>query len=281
MSQGVYSFKVGSFDCAVVSDGTAMLMPDAAKILFANAPEAELVAALQAHGIAGYDIPYRMNCLYIRTDSHRVLVDTGLGGGIHPDLGQLLANLSSIGVTPADIDTLIITHGHGDHIGGLTDATGQLVFPNARYFMRKPEWEFWTDAESLARMDDFAKGFAGKNLPPLASKINLITGEDEIVPGIRAIFADGHTPAHMALSITSQGEELLFLVDTVLDSIQIEHPDWVAAMDVLPEKVVATRHKLFARAADGDALTLFYHFAFPGLGKIQRAGGGYGWQPIG
>ncbi|MEO8610596.1 MAG: hypothetical protein ABI690_22050 [Chloroflexota bacterium] len=84
----------------------------------------------------------------------------------------------------------------------------------------------------------------------------------------------------MALSITSQGEELLFLVDTVLDSIQIEHPEWVAAMDALPEQVVATRHKLFERAADSHALTLFYHFAYPGLGKISRSGSGYGWQPI-
>ncbi|MEO8611201.1 MAG: MBL fold metallo-hydrolase [Chloroflexota bacterium] len=175
MAEGVYTFKIGLFDCAVVSDGMAMLMPDAAKILMANAPEAELVTALQAHGISGYDIPYRMNCLYVRTDQHRVLVDTGLGGGVHPDLGQLINNLSAINVTPAAVDTLIITHGHGDHIGGLTDASGQLVFPNARYFMRKPEWEFWTAEESLAKMDDFGKGFATKNLPPLASKINLIT----------------------------------------------------------------------------------------------------------
>jgi glyoxylase-like metal-dependent hydrolase (beta-lactamase superfamily II) len=280
MTEGVYPFKVGSFECAVVSDGTTILMPEAAKILFANAPEAELVTALQAHGIVGYDIPYRMNCLYIRTDSHQVLVDTGLGGGVHPALGQLLANLNAIGVTPEQIDTLIVTHGHGDHIGGLTDASGKLIFPNARYFMRQPEWEFWTAEDSLAKMDDFGREFANKNLPPLTSKINLITGEDEIVPGIRAIFADGHTPAHMALSIMSQGEELLFLVDTVLDSIQIEHPDWLAAMDALPDAVVSTRHKLFERAAASNALTLFYHFPFPGLGKIVRADAGYGWQTI-
>ena len=280
MAEGVYPFKIGSFDCTIVSDGTAMLLPDAAKILFANAPEDELVAALQAHGVVGYDIPYRMNCLYIRTDAHQVLVDSGMGTGVHPELGQLIANLDTIGVIPADIDTLIITHGHGDHIGGLTDSTGKLIFRNARYFMRQPEWEFWTAEESLVKMGDFASGFARRNLPPILPALNLITEEIEIVPGIRAIFADGHTPAQMALSITSQGEELLFLVDAVLDPIHIEHPEWLAAMDALPEQVVRTRHKLFARAADTQALTLFYHFAFPGLGKIIRTGEGYGWQPI-
>lgn len=280
MAEGIYPFTVGSLECAVINDGTAMLMPDAAKLIFASAPLDELDAALLDQGIVGYDIPYRANCLYIRTSHHHVLVDTGFGGGVHPEMGKLVERLMLYGVSPEEIDRVIITHGHGDHIGGLTDMSGYLTFPNARYIMPAGEWNLWTSEEALQRIDPMLANFARAKLPPIYDRLTLINGDEEIFPGIRVIPAGGHTPAHVALSITSDGEELLFLVDALLDPIHAQHPDWVAAMDMLPEEVVTTREQAMEHAAQLRALTLFYHFDFPGLGYIIRADGGYRWQPL-
>ena len=280
MSDAVYPFTIGSIECAVVSDGTAALAPDAARILFSNAPEDELRRSLDAHEISGLDIPYRVNCLYVRTGDHQVLVDVGFGRGVHPDMGKLLGNLAVFGVKPEAIDTLIITHGHGDHIGGLAGDTGQVIFTEARCVMRRAEWDYWTSEEELAKMHHGAD-MARAKLPPIKKQLDLVDGEDEIAPGIRVIHADGHTPAHIALSVTSEGEGLLALIDTVLDPIHIEHREWIASVDVLPEQTVATRHTLLGRAADSQALVLCYHFAFPGLGHVVRQGEGFRWRPLG
>jgi glyoxylase-like metal-dependent hydrolase (beta-lactamase superfamily II) len=151
--------------------------------------------------------------------------------------------------------------------------------------MWRSEWEYWTAEPSLAELqiDDHVKELlrqsARTNLPPLRNRIDLIDGETEIVPGITALAAPGHTPGHMALAIASDGELLLHLVDVALDPFQLAHPDWVAAFDFDPTQVVATRRRLFDRAADERALVLCYHFPFPGLGHVERAGEGWRWEP--
>lgn len=274
MNSGVYPFKIGSIECAVVSDGSASLVPKTAEILFMNAPAAERDQALRAHGIEGLDIPYRVNCLYVRTAEHQVLVDTGFGGGVHPDMGKLVENLRSMGVQPEDIDTLIITHAHSDHIMGVCDAAGTLTFPNARHVMGKTEWDYWQGVTDDAFMEPVLKVF----LPALKGRVELVADDTEIVPGIRAFAAPGHTPGHVGLSVTSEGAELLHIVDTVLDPIQIEHPDWVAMPDVQKDVVSKTRQVVLKRAADSGALVLAYHFAFPALGHVVTDGEGWAWK---
>jgi glyoxylase-like metal-dependent hydrolase (beta-lactamase superfamily II) len=273
MSSGVYSFTIGNLACAVVSDGTANLFPNAAEVLFQNAPADERDQALRSHGIAGLDIPYRANCLYIRTPDHQVLVDTGFGGGVHPDMGKLVENLRLMGVKPEDIDTLIITHAHGDHIQGVCDATGKLTFPNARHVMGKTEWDYWQGITD----DPFMEAVLKIYLPAIKGRVELVADDAEIVPGVKLFAAPGHTPGHVGLSVTSDGAELLHIVDTVLDPIQIEHPDWVAMPDMLKDVVVTTRHQVLAHAAASGALVLTYHFAFPGLGHVLADGAGWKW----
>ena len=280
MSAEVYRLQIGKLKCAIVSDGTAALIPNLAKIMFASAPEDELVQALKQHNIDGYEIPYRMNCLYVNTGKHQVLIDTGFGAGVNPDLGRLVDSLRMLEVVPEDIDTLILTHGHPDHIGGNTDQDGKLTFLNARHVMWKAEWEFWTSEEELAKLSEGFVHFARAKLPPIKNKLELIDGEAEIVPGIRVVPAPGHTPGHIALSIISQDEELLHIVDTVTDPIHMEHPDWIAPVDILPEQTIATRRKILARAATDQPLVLAYHFAFPGLGHVTTQSNAWAWQPI-
>ena len=290
MNTEIYRFKVGAFECMAVSDGTHTYTPPTfpppAIFLFANAPRERLEQALHEHDIqpehwVGWISPYI--CVVVNTGEHRVLVDTG-ADGLDPNTGKLLQNLQAEGIAPEDIDTVILTHGHPDHIGGNTDAEGKPAFPSARYVMWKDEWDFWTSEQAELQLDEHVKEvlltFVRKNLPPIQGQLDLVDHETEIVPGIRAVAAPGHTPGHMALAISSRGEQLLCISDTVLHPIHLEQPEWYAAVDFAPEQVVATRRRLLNRAAAEKALVLGFHFPFPGLGHVIQKGEGWQWQPI-
>lgn len=285
-----FPFKIGNFECMVVSDGTHTytppVFPPPATFLFANAPKDRLEQVLRKHNLqpeqwVEWISPYI--CVVVDTGEHRVLVDTG-GDGLGPNTGKLLQNLQAERISPRDIDTVILTHGHPDHIGGNTVDGSESAFPNARFVMWKDEWDFWTSERAELELDEHVREvllkFARKNLPPIQSQLDLIDHETEIVPGIKAVAAPGHTPGHMALAIASGGEQLLYISDAVLHPIHLEQPEWYAAVDFAPEQVVATRHRLLNRAAGEKALVLAFHFPFPGLGHVIQKEEAWQWQPI-
>jgi glyoxylase-like metal-dependent hydrolase (beta-lactamase superfamily II) len=273
MTTAGYHFSLGTFECIAICDG-AFTYP--ASTLFVNADRTKLERALRAFHLPVHQVTTSYTCLVILAGRHRVLVDTGMGRLV-PNAGQLLARLLAVGVSPLDIDTVILSHGHPDQIGGATDGAGKVSFPHARYVMSRAEWEFWTSETSLATLEELLVTCARTHLPPLRGQIDLVDHDDNILSGIRAVLAPGHTPGHMALDIASGTERLLYSADAAVHALHLAHPGWYPSSDLRPDQAVASRRTLFDRAAGAADLVLCYHFPFPGLGYVRRKRTGWRW----
>jgi len=289
MKAGHFRFTVGRSDCLAVSDGALVYGPPAfpppAPMLFANAPAGEVDAAVRA---SGGPVPWTQwtsdyTCLLVAVGTRRVLIDTG-AGRLGPETGRLVDNLAAAGVRPEDIDDVILTHGHPDHIGGLVDSRGTLRFPAARVFLSRREWEFWMGGEAQRLLPAEAAallvGCARKVLPVIEDRVELADEEAELLPGVQCLPAPGHTPGHLALELSSRGERLLVVADAVLHPLHVAHPAWHAVFDVDPVSLRQTRERLLARAAARSCLVQAFHFPFPGLGRVTPEDSAWRWTGI-
>ena len=291
MEAGSFRFEIGEFECVSVSDGALNYPPES---FFANVPLERVEKALRERNLPTAQIMTPYTCLFIDTGEHRVMVDTGAGElGAHaaqmfPGLdhstsatGLLLENLRTAGIEPSEIDTVIITHAHPDHVGGMLDEEERLVFSDARYFISQNEWDFWNSDDAMAKAPTFMVDTARRNLDPLEDRLTFVDDTSEIVPGVRSVATFGHTPGHMALSIVSGGKRLLHVSDAVLYPLHLEHPEWTPVFDMLPEQASASKHRIFDLAADENALVFAHHFPpFPNLGHVRKQEQGWRWQPI-
>lgn len=276
MNTGSYRFKLGNFECVSLSDGSHDYP---LKNFFANVAIEQIEEALRQRNLPIDYITTPYTYLYVNTGEHRVLVDMG-AGKVTPSTGPLRQNLVSAGIDPADIDTVFITHAHPEHIGGTLDDEGRPVYAEARYYIWKEEWEFSTADIAFAKAPERFVAIARANLEPIRDRLILLDREDEVVPGIGAIPAPGHTPGHMAVSVTSGDERLLYIGDTVLHPLHLEHPQWLPIYDILPEQAAASKRCIFDLAAEEKALVMGQHFPpFPSLGHVVKEGEGWRWQP--
>ena len=289
MNNDTHYFKIGNLECIAISDGTFTytppIFPPPAAALFANAPSEQLAQALREHGIQPdqwKEWTSTYVCLAIKTNDYVVLVDTG-AGDLAPTTGKLGQNMKAAGLSHKDIDIVITTHAHPDHIGGNTTIEGILAFTNARFVMWKDEWDFWTSERAERELGEHMAvpiNLARKNLPPTKGQLELIDHETEIVPGICAIAAPGHTPGHMALVISSGSDKLLILSDTLLHPINLEYPEWYSVFDHNPEQAVSSRRQLLNKAVVEKALIFAFHFPFPCLGRVVQRGNAWQWLPV-
>src|SRR5215217_8033346 len=291
MDAGSFRFGVGQFECVSVSDGALNYPPES---LFSNVPLERVQEALRQLDLPTSQVMTPYTCLHIDTGQHRVLVHTGAGDlGSHaaqvfPGLdhstsvtGLLLDNLRDSGVEPSEIDTVVITHAHPDHVGGTLNETGELVFPSAHYFISGEEWDFWNSAAATTKAPPFMVDAARRNLRPLEDRLTLVGDAFDAGPGVRVIATAGHTPGHIALSIASDGERLLHISDAVLYPLHLEHPEWTPVFDMLPEQTSASKYRIFDLAAEETALVFAHHFPpFPNLGYVRKQEQGWRWQPI-
>ncbi|MBB3941468.1 glyoxylase-like metal-dependent hydrolase (beta-lactamase superfamily II) [Novosphingobium fluoreni] len=277
---GYYRMQLGDFRVTVLSDGAVdrdlpaiMSDPDTVRARY-QAQHQALPARLS------------INCYLIDTGEHRILVDTGagelFGNGV---AGHLVANLRSAGYAPEDIDTVLLTHIHGDHSGGLSIA-GQRLFPNATAYVDAADPALWLSkaqeaAAPVARRATF--GQSQKTVGPyvVAGRLKTFTAPATLFPGVRAIPLRGHTPGQSGYVIESQGQRLLLSGDVIHSAeVQFRDPAVTIHYDVDPKAAAATREAILAETAANGILVGGAHIAFPGLGHVTRETKGYSWVPL-
>ena len=258
VANAYFRFDVGDYQLTVISDGRFGLDTT---ILGTNAEEGEVDALLAANGLPTGTLPNAIQYLLVNTGDQLVLLDTGRGEAVLP-------SLNTLGIGAGDIDTVVISHFHGDHVGGLV-ADSAARFANAQVLFPQPEWDFLQENSANENL----QGVIGA-LQVLADndQLGFYADEAEVVPGIQAIATHGHSPGHMSFMIDSNGDQLLHFVDSVLNNITaVQRPDWFLRFDSIPEMAVDSRRAILGRASDEQLHVFGYHFSFPGLGFVVPA----------
>jgi glyoxylase-like metal-dependent hydrolase (beta-lactamase superfamily II) len=288
MQPTIYRFKLGGFEVTTILDSKVIregLTPS-----FGGEAHADEVKTLaKANRIDANRYQHPFTPMLVNTGKELVLFDTGNGslrdeyeqmrGRLPP--GNLTARMAEAGYKPEDVDVVVITHGHPDHIGGLVK-DGQRVFPNARYVFGATEFDFWNKGENVREARKFNRELYVKIVVPLANRATMIKPGDAVVPGITAVDAFGHSPGLLAFHIESDGKRLLNWADTAGHYIvSLQRPDLHLDVDDDKEKAAATRKRIFDMVATEGIPVAGFHMPFPGLGYVERAGGAYRWVPHG
>lgn len=280
---GYYRMMLGQFEVTALHDGALELDVSVLK----NARGDSLNRMLARMFVDTPKMQTAVNAYLINTGSNLVLVDAGAAKLFGPGLGHVVENMRAAGYDPAQVDTVIVTHLHGDHIGGLNDSAGQMVFPNAAIHVPQSDNDFWMSQEAAAKVAPAMQPFfktARDVAAPYQTRGQWKTFADGsvIVPGIRATKAYGHTPGHSAYSVESDGQKLLIWGDVVhAHAVQFAQPDVSIEFDIDREQAVATRKSLMYSMAATKTLVAGMHLPFPGIGHVRADGKGvYSWVPV-
>ncbi|MCC5654935.1 MBL fold metallo-hydrolase [Nostoc sp. XA013] len=278
--------RLGAFEVTSLLDASAII-DGPWPIVGEDRPAGEVEALMQANLLPEKRFRPGFSPTLVNTGRELVLFDTGNGanGFVPPPAGGwLVKSLAAAGYTPEQVDVVVLTHAHPDHIGGLLSGV-QPTFPKARYVIGATEFDFWkSDRPFAAPKESNEYGSAvmfRSHVLPLAERMSFLAADAEVLPGIRAVAAHGHTPGHLAFHVESEGKRLLVWGDCAHHEVaSLARPDWLALFDQDKQAGAATRRRIYDMAATDRVAVAAYHTSFPSLGYVERRGEGYRWLPV-
>jgi glyoxylase-like metal-dependent hydrolase (beta-lactamase superfamily II) len=289
---GWYRYKVGSHEVTVVTDGARTFpLPDG---FVANVKKDDINAALAAAYMEKDKMTILFNPIVVNTGSKLVLIDTGNGEAAHAQskgaVGQLNTNLAAAGIDRNTIDTVVISHFHGDHVNGLLTADNKPAFPRAEILVPAAEWKFWMDDGEMSRAPQGRMADLFKNnrrvFDALGRKVTQYEWNKEVAPGITAVATVGHTPGHTSYVIAS-GSSRVYVQSDVTNhpALFARNPRWHLVFDQDPAKAQETRLKVYDMVVAEKLLMQGFHYPFPSAGYIEKDGQGYrvvpvSWNPV-
>ncbi|WP_321950806.1 MBL fold metallo-hydrolase [Paraburkholderia bannensis] len=278
---GFYRMMLGSYEITALLDGTHDFPVDT---VMTNVTRDQIDHDLAIDDLS-LPVQGSINAFLINTGSQLILIDTGAGVLYGDCCGRLLANLRAAGYRPEQVDLVLLTHMHKDHVGGV-NLDGKAAFPNAIVRASRPEADYWLDAHNKNTAPSFLSSFfdaAAQSVAPYVAtgRFQPFDGDAVLAPGIRALAAPGHTPGHTAYVVHNGNQTMLVWGDIIhVASIQLRDPDATVEYDSNAYVAQQTRRDLLALAARQHYVVGAAHIAFPGLGHVSPDGNGYRWIPL-
>lgn len=276
-----WRYKVGAFEVTTIADSEAFI-DGPFPLIGGNAAEEDVRRLMRENLLPEGRYQPGFSPTLVNTGRELVLFDTGNGenGFVpRPEGGWLARELAPAGFKAEDVDVIVLSHGHPDHVGGLMEG-GKPLFPNARYVIGQIEYDYWApDGKHTGELEKMAAVFRA-NTKAIADRFTFLKPGDDVVPGIRAVEAYGHTPGHLNFLIESGGKAIYFWGDCAHHQVaSLAQPDWHCVFDIDKEQGAATRKRVYDMLATERLPIIGYHMPFPSVGYVERQGSSYRWLP--
>ncbi len=271
-----HRFILGGAEVTVVSDGPLPLGDPSGT--FIGVPKEEVKKMLSDNFLSPDNVVLEQNSPIVNMGDRLVLFDTGMGTSkvFGPTTGRQQKSMAEAGIKPEDIDAVVLSHAHIDHIGGIVGADDKPLFPNAQFYIAQSDFDFWTDEGKMGSpLKDFVV-HARKNLMPVRDRLVFFKDGQEFLPGIQAMAAPGHTVGHHMFMVTSDGKSFAFLGDLTHHQILLlEKPLMEFSYDTDPKQAAQSRVKMLTMLAANKIAVMSYHFPWPGYGHVVKNGDGF------